>query len=102
MTVAAPGKNDDSFVLDMATSTVAFGKVIKMSLYKYYLSFKYFEKIKQIKVELSSRKAQDIPNTWGADKDGIVRILRFNFWFSPKKYLQIFKKGYNEPIGHNE
>ena len=37
------------------------------------------EKIKQIKVELSSRKAQDIPNTWGADKDGIVRILRFNF-----------------------
>lgn len=27
ITLAAPGKNDDSFVLDMATSTVAFGKV---------------------------------------------------------------------------
>ena len=27
ITLAAPGKNNDSFVLDMATSTVAFGKV---------------------------------------------------------------------------
>ncbi len=27
ITLAAPGKNGDSFVLDMATSSVAFGKV---------------------------------------------------------------------------
>lgn len=29
LTLAAPGKNGDSFVLDMATSTVAYGKVIE-------------------------------------------------------------------------
>lgn len=29
ITMAAPGKNGDSFVLDMATSTVALGKVHK-------------------------------------------------------------------------
>ena len=27
LTLAAPGKDDDSFVLDMATTTVALGKV---------------------------------------------------------------------------
>ena len=53
ITFAAPGKDDDSFVLDMATSTVAFGKV-----------------------ELSERKEQPIPNTWGADKDG--KVYYFN------------------------
>lgn len=47
ITIAAPGKNGDSFVLDMATTTVAFGKV-----------------------ELSSRKNEPIPKTWGADKEG--------------------------------
>jgi len=47
LTLAAPGKNNDSFVLDMATSAVAFGKV-----------------------EINDRKSLPIPNTWGADKDG--------------------------------
>ncbi|CAF0884261.1 unnamed protein product, partial [Didymodactylos carnosus] len=43
---AAPGKNGDSFVLDMATSTVAFGKI-----------------------ELSQRKGDKIPNTWGCNEE---------------------------------
>jgi len=51
ITIAAPGKDNDSFVLDMATTTVAFGKV-----------------------ELSDRKHQSIPNTWGADKDGLATV----------------------------
>ncbi|CAK8696629.1 unnamed protein product [Clavelina lepadiformis] len=45
---ATPGKSGDNFVLDMATSTVALGKV-----------------------ELQKRKDEKIPNGWGADKDGI-------------------------------
>ncbi|CAF0950470.1 unnamed protein product [Brachionus calyciflorus] len=57
ITIAAPGKDNDSFVLDMATSTVAFGKV-----------------------ELSDRKDQVIPNSWGADKNG-------NPTTDPKKVL---------------
>jgi LDH2 family malate/lactate/ureidoglycolate dehydrogenase len=32
ITFAAPAKNNDSFVLDMATSTVAFGKVLDLSV----------------------------------------------------------------------
>jgi LDH2 family malate/lactate/ureidoglycolate dehydrogenase len=43
----APGLNGDSFVLDMATSTVALGKV-----------------------EISQRRGKDIPNTWGVDSQG--------------------------------
>ena len=34
--VAAPGNNGDSFELDMATSTVAFGKVIDLNIPFYY------------------------------------------------------------------
>ncbi len=49
LTIAARGKGNDSFVLDMATTTVAFGKV-----------------------ELSNRKNEPIPNTWGANKDGLA------------------------------
>lgn len=49
LTLAAPGKDGDSFVLDMATTSVAFGKV-----------------------ELNHRKEMPIPNSWGADKDGHV------------------------------
>jgi len=45
---AAPAKDGDSFVLDMATSTVALGKV-----------------------ELSQRRGTEIPNTWGVDEEGI-------------------------------
>ncbi|GAV00220.1 hypothetical protein RvY_11102 [Ramazzottius varieornatus] len=44
---AAPGRNGDSFVLDMATTTVAIGKV-----------------------ELAMRKCQNIPEVWGVDKTG--------------------------------
>jgi LDH2 family malate/lactate/ureidoglycolate dehydrogenase len=54
LTVAAPGKNNDSFVLDMATSTVAFGKV-----------------------EINHRKGLSIPTSWGADKFGHVTHLTF-------------------------
>lgn len=44
---AAPAQNDDSFVLDMATTTVALGKI-----------------------ELNERKGIPIPEGWGADKNG--------------------------------
>jgi LDH2 family malate/lactate/ureidoglycolate dehydrogenase len=49
ISLAAPGKDNDSFVLDMATSSVAFGKV-----------------------ELNHRKDLPIPPSWGANKDGIA------------------------------
>jgi LDH2 family malate/lactate/ureidoglycolate dehydrogenase len=52
LTLAAPGQNGDSFVLDMATSTVAFGKV-----------------------ELNHRKELPIPNSWGADSKGHVSLI---------------------------
>jgi len=45
---AAPAKDGDSFVLDMATSTVALGKV-----------------------EICQRRGVDIPNTWGVCEKGI-------------------------------
>ncbi|CAH1798083.1 unnamed protein product [Owenia fusiformis] len=47
ISVAAPANNDDSFVLDMATSTVALGKI-----------------------ELAKRKETSMPNGWGVDKEG--------------------------------
>ncbi len=43
----APAKDGDSFVLDMATSTVALGKV-----------------------EISQRRGSEIPNTWGVNEKG--------------------------------
>uniref|UniRef100_A0A0K0EMG6 Malate dehydrogenase n=1 Tax=Strongyloides stercoralis TaxID=6248 RepID=A0A0K0EMG6_STRER len=46
---ATKGIDDDSFVLDMATTTAAVGKI-----------------------ELSKRKHIQVPNTWGADKTGNV------------------------------
>uniref|UniRef100_A0A0N5C409 Malate dehydrogenase n=1 Tax=Strongyloides papillosus TaxID=174720 RepID=A0A0N5C409_STREA len=49
ISVAANGKDDDSFVLDMATTTAAIGKI-----------------------ELAKRKNIKVPNTWGADKTGNV------------------------------
>ena len=54
ITFAAPGLNGDSFVLDMATSTVALGKV-----------------------EINQRKGLDIPNSWGADEKGYVIKIYF-------------------------
>lgn len=65
---AAPAKNDDSFVLDMATSAVALGKVFYCvsnldRTCNYSLTF-------ALKVEINSRKGVPIPNNWGADKDG--------------------------------
>ncbi|XP_074653260.1 putative oxidoreductase YjmC [Tubulanus polymorphus] len=47
LTVAAPGKEGDSFVLDMATSTAALGKV-----------------------EFCDRKNTDVPNGWAVDSKG--------------------------------
>ncbi|XP_054166083.1 uncharacterized oxidoreductase YjmC-like [Oppia nitens] len=47
LTVAAPANNGDSFVLDMATSVVALGKV-----------------------ELADRKDESIPDNWAIDKNG--------------------------------
>uniref|UniRef100_A0A0N5B4S9 Malate dehydrogenase n=1 Tax=Strongyloides papillosus TaxID=174720 RepID=A0A0N5B4S9_STREA len=49
--VAANGIGEDNFVLDMATTTVAIGKV-----------------------ELAKRKNIEVPNSWGADKTGNVSI----------------------------
>lgn len=46
-TFAAPASNGDSFVLDMATTTVALGKV-----------------------EVQSRKDKTIPHGWGVDSEG--------------------------------
>ncbi|KAK3108158.1 hypothetical protein FSP39_002186 [Pinctada imbricata] len=45
--MAAPANNDDSFVLDMATTSVALGKI-----------------------ELQDRKGEDMPSGWALDKDG--------------------------------
>lgn len=45
--VAAPAVGDDSFVLDMATTTVAIGKV-----------------------EIAMRRGETIPPTWGVDEHG--------------------------------
>ncbi len=56
LTLAAPGKENDSFVLDMATSAVAFGKV-----------------------EINDRKGMNIPSSWGADKEGHVKFNFTNF-----------------------
>ncbi|KAJ8343219.1 hypothetical protein SKAU_G00305480 [Synaphobranchus kaupii] len=47
ISVAAPAKDGDSFVLDMATSAVALGKV-----------------------ELHHRRGDDIPEGWGCDSQG--------------------------------
>ncbi|CAG2167507.1 unnamed protein product [Oppiella nova] len=47
MSLSAPANNGDSYVLDMATSVVALGKV-----------------------ELADRKGESIPNNWAIDKDG--------------------------------
>lgn len=47
LTLAAPATGDDSFVLDMATTGVAIGKV-----------------------EIEQRKGKSIPRGWAVDKDG--------------------------------
>lgn len=57
ISVAAPGNNGDSFVLDMATSAVALGKV-----------------------ELHSRRGDSIPEGWGCDSTGKLST-------DPKKVL---------------
>ncbi|XP_029656027.1 uncharacterized oxidoreductase YjmC [Octopus sinensis] len=49
ISVAAPAQKDDSFVLDMATTTVALGKV-----------------------EINQRKDLSIPEGWGVDSNGKV------------------------------
>ncbi|KHJ48592.1 malate/L-lactate dehydrogenase [Trichuris suis] len=58
LSLAAPAVNNDSFVLDMATTTVALGKI-----------------------ELADRKNEKIPTSWAADNGG--RETR-----DPKKVLQ--------------
>ncbi|KAJ7998249.1 hypothetical protein DPEC_G00220660 [Dallia pectoralis] len=49
LSVAAPANNGDSFVLDMATSTVALGKI-----------------------ELHERRGDTIPEGWGCDSQGRI------------------------------
>ncbi|GMS86719.1 hypothetical protein PENTCL1PPCAC_8894, partial [Pristionchus entomophagus] len=49
ISLAAAGKEGDAFVLDMATTTVAIGKI-----------------------ELASRKGESVPASWGADGSGRV------------------------------
>ncbi|XP_033646222.1 uncharacterized oxidoreductase YjmC-like isoform X2 [Asterias rubens] len=52
ISMAAPAERGDSFVLDMATSTVAFGKV-----------------------QLNSMKKEPIPKGWGTDSTGKVTTV---------------------------
>ena len=47
ISLAAPATENDSFVLDMATTTVALGKI-----------------------ELANRKGENMPDGWGADNQG--------------------------------
>ena len=49
---AAPGTDGDSFVLDMATTTAARGKL-----------------------EVARKKGASVPNSWGCDETGKVMIL---------------------------
>ncbi|KFD56476.1 hypothetical protein M513_02580 [Trichuris suis] len=53
LSLAAPAVNNDSFVLDMATTTVALGKI-----------------------ELADRKNEKIPTSWAADNGGRVVNLK--------------------------
>ncbi|XP_034031894.1 uncharacterized oxidoreductase YjmC-like isoform X2 [Thalassophryne amazonica] len=72
LSVAAPGTDGDSFVLDMATSAVALGKV-----------------------ELHERRGDSIPEGWGCDAQG-------NLTTDPKKVLNgggLVPIGGNEATG---
>ncbi|XP_022795576.1 uncharacterized protein LOC111334150 isoform X1 [Stylophora pistillata] len=51
LSLAAPGKNGDSFVLDMATSAVALGKI-----------------------EMADRKGVEIPHGWAVDSKGLETV----------------------------
>jgi len=51
ISVAAPGKDGDSFVLDMATSAVALGKI-----------------------EMARRKGVEMPHGWGVDSKGLETV----------------------------
>ena len=52
ISLAAPANNNDSFVLDMATTTVALGKI-----------------------ELANRKGENMPDGWGADRKSSKKIF---------------------------
>ncbi len=65
---SAPAKHD-SFDLDMATTTVAFGKV-----------------------ELNARKEIPIPNSWGADKNGHVSLYhKASFFLKRLKKIEFHR-----------
>lgn len=57
--LAAAGTDGDSFVLDMATTTVALGKVRRCGEIN-------------AQVEIASRKGQPVPSTWGVAEGGEV------------------------------
>lgn len=68
LSVAAPAQDGDSFVLDMATSVVALGKVIIINIIssKFFLSLWIF--VQQI--EIQQRKGELIPEGWVQDASG--------------------------------
>ncbi|CAL1541557.1 unnamed protein product [Lymnaea stagnalis] len=70
---AAPANNGDSFVLDMATTAVALGKL-----------------------ELNERKGLDIPLGWGCDSSGKAKCSMLSFIFKaphPKQKINTFIAG---------
>lgn len=66
ISLSAPGNGDDSFVLDMATSVVALGKV-----------------------ELAARKQESIPDNWVIDSNG-------NSSTDPNKFNALYPLGGEE------
>ena len=71
LSLSAPGKGGDDFVLDMATSVVALGKV-----------------------EIASRKQESIPIGWAIDNQGQDIT-------DPNKYHALYPLGGSEALSKN-
>uniref|UniRef100_A0A183AI08 Ldh family oxidoreductase n=1 Tax=Echinostoma caproni TaxID=27848 RepID=A0A183AI08_9TREM len=82
LTIAAPSsKPGDEFVLDMATSAVALGKVSTLYDIAWLL---YLGDPAESWLEMCRRRNLPIPDGWGADKEGRRKLLfRFHNWHLP-------------------
>uniref|UniRef100_A0A0N5AUT6 Malate/L-lactate dehydrogenase n=1 Tax=Syphacia muris TaxID=451379 RepID=A0A0N5AUT6_9BILA len=73
--MAAPSEDGDSFFLDMAASTVAYGKVCLEVLYNNKDALDGKDKQKYGKIELEDEcGVEKIPETWGTDCNGEVTV----------------------------